>query len=357
MKVYGASGQKIIYGGIGSSGVINAILAYPYWYDPIQRYAPQDCVAYINGIIDNFDMLVNAGNMAAVQQFKELFGLGALTDLRDFAMTIAFPIGGPMNYPTNTWQELNWNDTYGSRDFFYFCGNITNPSPPANNTAADHLLANYTNNMPWTGLGNYAAYVKKFIVPLCTTGNIDSTDEGCFSTQNQTYYADPTSSSARSYLYSTCTEIGAYQVAQPGGKPSLLSRVVQTDYTQQWCTWAFPPGEYNSISTDGPNLTHYNQYGGFNLTAERLALIDGDQDVWLDVCYHSHLAGDRYPAVPVGKKGAVDEYLITGAGHHWDSYGILDVEAEPQFIREAHLWEIRTVQRWLNDFTPDWYMN
>lgn len=77
------------------------------------------------------------------------------------------------------------------------------------------------------------------------------------------------------------------------------------------------------------NLTHYNQYGGFNLTAERLALIDGDQDVWLDVCYHSHLAPDRYPVVPGSEKRAVEKYLITGVGYYWDSAGILDVEAEP----------------------------
>ena len=355
VKNYGGSGQKIVYGGIGASAVINALLTYPQWYNPIQKYAPQDCVASINGIIDNFDALVDASNTGAIQQFQDQFGLGQLSDLRDFAMTIAFPIGGPMNYPTNTWQELNWNSTYGSRDFFYFCSNITNLHPPENNTAADYVLSNYTNGVPWTGLGNYAAYVKKFIVPACTTGRIDSTDEGCFSTQNQTYWADPTSSSLRSYLYSTCTELGAYQVAQPDGKPTLLSRVVQADYTQQWCAWAFPPGQYNSVSGNGPNLTHYNQYGGFNLTAERLALIDGDQDVWLDVCYHSHLAPDRYPVVRADEKGAIDEYLIAGAGHHWDSAGILDVEAETQFIREAHLWEIRTVARWLNDFTPDWH--
>ena len=72
-------------------------------YNPIQKYAPQDCVGYINKIIDNFDMIREAGNRDAVAQFKSLFGLEALTDDRDFAMTVAFPIGGPMNYPTNTY--------------------------------------------------------------------------------------------------------------------------------------------------------------------------------------------------------------------------------------------------------------
>lgn len=65
-------------------------------------------------------------------------------------------------------------------------------------------------------------------------------------------------------------------------------------------------------------------------------------DVWLDLCYHSHLAplrtsSDLHP-----------ELLLAGAGHHWDSYGILNVSAEPLFIQQAHLWEIRTVQKWLS---------
>lgn len=70
--------------------------------------------------------------------------------------------------------------------------------------------------------------------------------------------------------------------------------------------------------------------------------------MWNGVDYHSPVAGDRYPSI---NSSGIDEYLINGAGHHWDSYGILDVMAEPDFIREAHLWEIRTVRRWLDAFT------
>ena len=66
-----------------------------------------------------------------------------------------------------------------------------------------------------------------------------------------------------------------------------------------------------------------------------------DIDVWLDVCYHSNLAPPRYSS------DLHPEYLIAGAGHHWDSYGIKDIPAEPQFIQQAHLWEIKTVQKWL----------
>jgi hypothetical protein len=121
----------------------------------------------------------------------------------------------------------------------------------------------------------------------------------------------------------------------------MISRVLQNSYTQQWCTWAFPAGKHNTLPST-PDLQQYNKYGGFNISAPRLALIDGNTDVWLDLCYHSNLAPS-----PRISSDVHPSYLIAGAGHHWDSYGIKNVTAEPDFIREAHLWEIRTVKRWL----------
>jgi hypothetical protein len=123
-------------------------------YQPIQKYAPQDCVGSLNAIIDNIDMIFATGNATLIYQMKSYFGLEDLKDNRDFAMTIAFPLGGPMNYPTNTWQELNWNSTYGSDDFWLFCTNVTNVEAPENITQLDYALAQYTGGEPWTNFGN-----------------------------------------------------------------------------------------------------------------------------------------------------------------------------------------------------------
>ncbi|OCK74269.1 hypothetical protein K432DRAFT_386908, partial [Lepidopterella palustris CBS 459.81] len=267
IKTYG----DILWGGIASSATTKAVLAYPQWYDPIQKFGPSDCVSSINGIVDKMDQLVSSNNTKAIDQLKAIFGLEALTDIRDFAMTIAFPIGGPMNYPTNTWQELNWDPAYGSNDFWDFCSNVTNMNAPENITSVDYALAQYTGGEPWTNLGNYANYVKKALLPLCVGGDIDSTS--CFGTRNVSFWADTTNSGLRSYLYSTCTEQGDYQVA-PSYSPKLISSVLQVDYTQQWCTWAFPPGKYNSIPPT-PDLDAYNKYGGYDVSADRLAHIDG----------------------------------------------------------------------------------
>lgn len=60
-------------------------------YDPIQKFGPSDCIASINAIVDKFDSLVATKNKKAIQEFKAIFGLEALSDIRDFAATIAFP--------------------------------------------------------------------------------------------------------------------------------------------------------------------------------------------------------------------------------------------------------------------------
>lgn len=329
----------LIYGGIAASGVTHVAVEYPEWYDPIQKFAPQDCVASINGVVDKFDALVAANNSAAVAEVKAVFGLEALADDRDFAKTIAYPLGGPFDYPTETWQELIWTDQQAQ--FWEFCTAVTDLDAPANVTAVDTQLAKYSNGTAWENLGNYANYIKEVILPTCPSGNYAGGE--CFGAGNATWWTELVDDETRAYLYTTCIEGGLYQAAHQDG-PSLISRVMDAAYTQQQCDAAFPPGRYNAIPAS-PDVDRWNAYGGYDVQADRLAFIDGNHDPWLDGCYHSNEAPPRQ---------ATDlrpEHLIVSGGHHWDSTGILDVAAEPQFIRESHHWEIRTVKKWLRDFS------
>ena len=230
-----------------------------------------------------------------------------------------------------------------AQDFYAFCSNVTNPAPPASVAAIDTSLSKYTDGSSWPGLGGYASYIKTELLPLCKSGDYASTNDGCFGlSQNISYWSDTTNSGDRSYLYTTCTETGGF-ISAPENGPSLISRALRAPYTQNWCDWSFPPGTFNAIPST-PNLQETLKYGGF-VEAPRLALIDGAVDVWVDLCYHSHLSGktrissDLHPS-----------YLIAGGGHHWDSTGIKNITAEPDYIREAHLWEIRLVKRWVEEW-------
>ncbi|KAI1179941.1 peptidase S28 [Nemania sp. FL0916] len=332
---------KTFYAAIASSGVIHGQVEYPQWYDPIQALAPQDCVTSVNDIVDKMDGLVAAGNTKALAELKAVFGLSALRDIRDFAQTIAYPIGGPFYYPYYTWQEINWNPAYDHQDFFDFCTNLTDYQAPAEVTAVDKSMAKYTHGEPWTNLGNYAAWMKRVILPLCPSGDYDSSE--CFGTQHPDWWANTTNGDERSWLYTTCTEFGAYQAAAPKGQKSLLSRVVNATYTQEWCNWAFPKGKYNKIPPS-PDSARWNSYGDFGLRADRLLFVDGSADPWQDLCWHSHQAPPRtsWDAQP--------NHVINGAGHVWDLRTLENVDTEPQFIKAATKLEIRTIGKWLSEF-------
>lgn len=60
-------------------------------YDPIQKFGPSDCISSINAIVAKIDSIVDANNTKAINDLKAIFGLESLEDIRDFAMTIAFP--------------------------------------------------------------------------------------------------------------------------------------------------------------------------------------------------------------------------------------------------------------------------
>lgn len=51
-------------------------------------------------------------------------------------------------------------------------------------------------------------------------------------------------------------------------------------------TQSFPPGEYFSIPKL-PNVTSVNELGDFGIAADRLAIIDGEQDPWRPMTAHS----------------------------------------------------------------------
>jgi hypothetical protein len=112
--------------------------------------------------------------------------------------------GNPVSYDANSYQEIVWNPEFGSQDFFDFCRNVTNVNPPANVAQVDWQLANYTDNQPWVNLGNYAAYIKRVILPVCTSGAYNSFD--CFGTQHPKQWASTNNTELRSYFYNSCIE-------------------------------------------------------------------------------------------------------------------------------------------------------
>lgn len=83
--------NDLFAGGIAASAPAIAKWEYPGWYNPILKYGPSDCISRLVGIIDKIDEVIDSGDQAAIQEVKEVFGLGPVSDIRDFAQAISYP--------------------------------------------------------------------------------------------------------------------------------------------------------------------------------------------------------------------------------------------------------------------------
>jgi hypothetical protein len=83
---------ETFWGAISSSGVTVAIYEYWQYFEPIRLFAPPDCVKaqqtlvdVVDGILLDRNNATNASHADTVQSLKDVFGLGQITDNRDFA--------------------------------------------------------------------------------------------------------------------------------------------------------------------------------------------------------------------------------------------------------------------------------
>ncbi|GAA94723.1 uncharacterized protein L969DRAFT_103498 [Mixia osmundae IAM 14324] len=338
--------NDVLYAGIASSATVKSDVTYPKWYTAAQTYAPHACVATINNLVDRMDEL-HKQSPHAIPQLQKLFGLESLTDFRDFAYAIAEPIGGPLDYLGNSWQEvkeiyLNPAQIGKPSDFDYFCSNITAKTVDA---SIDTVLSKYTHGRTWPKLSNYANYMRKYYNANCKSPN-KLNDAACFGTTNKTFWADTTNGDDRTYLFTTCVEQGSFVAAAPAGQPSLISRSVQAAYTERKCRYAFADGKHFKVPKL-PEVERWNKFGAASIAVDRLAFINGKLDPWI---YETPAA----PDLALRKSTPLRPFVLMQKGRHCDDFRALpDLQDEPEELRKTHEYILDFTNAWLKDF-PKW---
>jgi len=333
---------ETFWGAIASSGVTKAIYDYWEYMEPIATYGPRACIKTIQKLTNVVDNILIGQNDASLHyQLKEVFGMATVEDDADFGMTIATPLGG--------WQARNWDPAVGSSSFSLYCENLT----------SSHLLYPEVKNLTKSvrrllKKADHGDELDKLTVPMLNLiGYINATIlhgrpenqtyASYISTNDKNRYArDDLKQTWRSWPYQYCTQWGYLQsgAGYPSDRPSLISRVVDTESQARICRHAFnitKPSDVEAI----------NKYGGFNISYPRLAFIDGEQDPWRPATPHSLNAADR--------EDTLDKpfILIKGAVHHWDENGLFDNETTPslppQPVAKAHKQEIEFVRKWMKE--------
>ncbi|RMZ75164.1 hypothetical protein DV737_g5422, partial [Chaetothyriales sp. CBS 132003] len=346
-KVY----PELTWGAISSSGVTVPIYDYWQYYEPVREYGPPDCIANQQKLINVVDNIFKKNDSATREKLKASFGLLDLTYDDDFANLISYGIGN--------FQSKNWDPAVNSPDFDYYCGNITSQSVlwPDTEAAASNASAlikaggwSDESDALTAPLLNFIGWINDSYVTSC-----DTTLDECFGAHNASaaVYTDKSLDNygSLSWAYQYCTEWGYIQTGSgvPKDQLPLISRLLTLEYLTLICRYAFN-------ITSPPDEAVINQYGGYNISYPRLALIGGETDPWRPV---TPLATLDVPT-QINTTSTVSEpkILIQGAVHHWDENGLFPNETTPDLpprpVAEAQGEEVQFVQEWLREWGNSW---
>ncbi|KAG6853090.1 hypothetical protein C0991_006984 [Blastosporella zonata] len=330
---------ELTYGSIASSAVTHAALSNWEYMEVIRRAADEKCSSHLENSIVTIDHILDQPHFRSL--LKGLFGLKDLEHDEDFVSLLTSPLG--------EWQSKVWG-SFGSTAFDDFCTAL-NKLPGHFSAMAADLPFNDPSRMMSLADGlkldfsifNYASYIKENYVSKCPD---NKSIEECFGTFNDSQYQITTlDQDWRLWQFQVCTQWGYFTTAPPDqNQPRIISRRLTLEYESKICKQAYPPGKYFSVPAL-PNITAVNALGDFDLAADRLAFIDGEVDPWRPDTPHSQFyAKDRADTILRPFK------LIPGAVHHWDEWGLLDLQDEPPAIQKIHGEMIGFVTAWLEDF-------
>ncbi|KAF9556830.1 hypothetical protein CPC08DRAFT_74131 [Agrocybe pediades] len=267
--------------GYASSAVVEAILDFWEYFEPIRLNMPANCSADVQAVIEHVDKTFSGNNQTAIQQLKENWGLGNMTHLDDVA--------GALRNNMWDWQSLQVTTGPGGQ-FFKFCDALEvkdGVSAPASGFGLDHALA------AWGAYWRNTYYRE-----IC--GTDDAVD--CLGTYDATadFYTNTTIDNAsRSWMWIVCNEVGYLQEGAPVGHPSLVTRLVQPPYDLRQCRLMFP-GAFSTSSV--PNTLATNvKFHGWNVRIKNLFFANGIRDPWKDATVSA--AGINVPSTdsqPIG---------------------------------------------------------
>ncbi len=303
----------VYFGAISSSGVVEAIWDYWEYYEPIRQYGPPACVSNTQKIVNVVDNILIAKNESSLtKKLKTAFGLPNVTYDDDFANTLI--------YGVELWQSLNWDPAVTYNGFYEYCDNITAPNMlyPAEKSltsTAESLIAaggwaNESTTLT-TAMLNFIGWLNTNFVSTCADF---PTQDDCLVVQGfgfhnkSSYEPDDLTQTWRSWPYQYCTQWGFLQTGSgvPADQLPLISRTQTLEYESLVCKYAF------NLSKPA-NITAVNKYGGWNITYDRLAFINGEIDPWRPAT----VAAPQAPHPNRTSTADMPFLVIKDAVHHW----------------------------------------
>jgi pimeloyl-ACP methyl ester carboxylesterase len=308
--------------GYASSAVVEAILDFWRYFEPIREHMAANCSADVEAAITHIDKVLSGSNQTAIQGIKDLFGLGEMTHLDDVAGALR----------NNLWDWQSLQPTSTNNQFYAFCDALEvkdGVSAPAEGWGLDHAL------QAWGNLWTNGGYLKR----VC--GNASAED--CLGTYDptQAFYTDTSvDNSGRSWFWIVCNEVGYLQEGAPKGHPSLVTRLVQPSYDLRQCQLMFPDAfpKPPKVDIDGTNKA----YKGWDVRIENLFFANGMRDPWREATISAE--GLNVQSTP-------QQPIAVGDGFHCSDLSTASGIADPTIhaVQQAALASMKT---WLAAWKP-----
>lgn len=193
----------IYMGAISSSGVPKAIWDFYEYFEAARLFGPEDCIDATTKVVNVVDtILLNETDHTA--QLKEVFGMGQISDDKDFASAISSDI--------YSLQSYQWDPELSSDAFFTYCDTVVKknqyPSLEGRRADVEKLIevAGYGDEADSLvdSMLNYIGSLGGAALARCEEGQ---TQNQCFGTTDADFYAQADLSQTwRLWPYQVCTE-------------------------------------------------------------------------------------------------------------------------------------------------------
>ncbi|KAH8094951.1 serine carboxypeptidase S28-domain-containing protein [Cristinia sonorae] len=310
--------------GYASSAVVEAITDFWRYFEPIREHMPKNCSADVQAVINHFDTVVASGNQKAIAALKANFGMEGAKYIDDVASWLKSPI--------YAWQDLGPR-TGAHSDFYNFCDTLevkNGVSASAKGWGLDHALK------------AWGDWMKGTLKDACGGDTIDD----CVSTHNGNlpWLTDTTAPNAgRSWNYMVCNEVGYLQNSAPAHYPSLVSRILHSEYDERVCRLMFP-GKFPLWGPDiEAKVAKTNAiYHGWNVHVDHLFFANGDRDPWRDA---------TVSAKGLNIRSTPQQRIMLSQGFHCTDMSTANAAADTTgTIRAVQIQALADMNRWLKEY-------
>ncbi|GJE86471.1 serine carboxypeptidase S28 [Phanerochaete sordida] len=310
--------------GYATSAVVEAIVGFWEYFEPVRQYMPKNCSADVEAVIAHVDTVLKTGSESQIAQLKDNFGVTELTHVDD--------VGGALRNNLWDWQSLE-PSTGPNATFYQFCDALevkNGVSAPSSGWGVDHALS------AWGGF-----WQDGYLDNLCGGQSIADC-LGTYDPTNPLFTDISVGNDYRSWNWIVCNEVGWFEDAAPVGMPTLVSRLAQPAYDARACSLFFPD-TFPAGSSPVPRVAQTNAaYHGWDVHVDRLFFANGKRDPWrgATVSADAHFV----PSTP-------EQPIAVSDGFHGSDLATSNALVDPTVLAVQQQ-ALRAMHGWLQGFEP-----